>query len=101
MKAMNFQDDILSNPIDNFKYHHVQVFDLTSMQDATKSCRWPELAGEPLRMELNFTYPLQHVTGFIVFGEECLWLQLTSLVLSEKISKLDNVSLQQLNNRIP
>ena len=35
MKAMNFQDDISSIPIDNFKDHYVLVFDLTSMQDAT------------------------------------------------------------------
>ena len=38
MKAMNFQDDILSIPIDNFKNHYVLVFDLTSIQDATENC---------------------------------------------------------------
>ena len=38
MKAMNFQDDIISIPIDNFKYHYVLVFDLTAMQDATENC---------------------------------------------------------------
>ena len=32
MKAMNFQDDMPSIPIDNFKDHYVLVFDLTSMQ---------------------------------------------------------------------
>ena len=37
MKAMNFQDDIPSIPIDNFKDHYVLVFDLTSMQDATQN----------------------------------------------------------------
>ena len=37
MKAMNFQDDIPSVPIDNFKDHYVLVFDLTSMQDATEN----------------------------------------------------------------
>ena len=31
MKAMNFQDDIPSIPIDNFKDQYVLVFDLTSM----------------------------------------------------------------------
>ena len=34
MKAINFQDDIPSIPIDDFKDHYVLVFDLTSMQDA-------------------------------------------------------------------
>ena len=38
MKAMNFQDDIPSIPIKNFKDHYVLVFDLTSMQDATEKC---------------------------------------------------------------
>ena len=69
MKAMNFQDDIPSIPIDNFKDHYVLVFDLTSMQDATEKCHYPELAGEPLRLELTFTFPLEHVTELIVLGE--------------------------------
>ena len=70
MKAMNFQDDIPSIPIDNFKDHYVQVFDLTSMmQDATENCHYRELFGEPLRLELNFTFPLEHVTELIVLGE--------------------------------
>ena len=69
MKAMNFQDDIPSIPIDNFKDHYVLVFDLTSMQDATENCQYPELVGEPLRLELNFTFPLEHVTELIVLGE--------------------------------
>ena len=38
MKAMSFQDDISSIPIDNFKHHYVLVFDLISMQDATETC---------------------------------------------------------------
>ena len=69
MKAKNFQDDIPSIPIDSFKNHNVQVFDLTSMQDATKKCRYPELFGEPLRLELNFTFPQEHVTELIVLEE--------------------------------
>ena len=45
MKAMNFQDDIPSIPNDNFKDHYVLVSDLTSMQDATENCHYPELVG--------------------------------------------------------
>ena len=41
MKAMNFQDDIPSTPIDDFKDHYVLVFDLTSMQEATENCHYP------------------------------------------------------------
>ena len=69
IKAMNFQDDILSIPIDNLKDQYVLVFDLTSMQDATEHCRYPELIGEPLRLELYFSSPLENVTEVIVLGE--------------------------------
>ena len=69
MKAMNFQDDIHSTPIDDFKDHYVLVFDLTSMQGATENCHYLELLGEPLRLELNFTNPLENVTELIVLGE--------------------------------
>ena len=69
MKAMNFQDDIPSIPVDNFKDHYVLVFDLTSMQDATEHCHCRELIGEPLRLELYFSSPLENVTEVILFGE--------------------------------
>ena len=66
---MNFQDDIPSIPIDDFKVHYVLVFDLTSMQDATENCHYHELVGEPLRLELNFANLLEIVTELIVLGE--------------------------------
>ena len=66
---MNFQDDIPSIPIDNINDHYVLVFDLTSMGNATENCHYPELVGEPLRVELNFTFPLEHVTELIVLAE--------------------------------
>ena len=66
---MNFRDDIPSIPIDEFKEHYVLVFDLTSMQDATENGHYPKLVGEPLRLELNFTFLLAHVTELIVLGE--------------------------------
>ena len=69
MKAMNFEDDVPSITIDNFKDHYVLVFDFTSMQDATENCPYPELVGEPLRLELNFSFLLEHVTELIVLGE--------------------------------
>ena len=69
MKAMNFQDDIPSIPIDDFKDHYVLLFDLTSMVDAIENCPYSELVGEPLRLELNFTHPLENVTELIVLSE--------------------------------
>ena len=69
MKAMNFEVDIPSIPIDNFKDHYVLVFDLASLQDGTENFHYPELVEEPLRLELNFTFPLEHVTELTVLGE--------------------------------
>ena len=69
MRAKNFQDDIPSILIDNFKAHYVLVFDLTSMQDATDYFHYPELVGEPLRLVLNFIFPLEQVTELVVLGE--------------------------------
>ena len=69
MKAMNFQDDNPSISIVDFKHYYVLVFDLTSMQDATENFHNPELVGEPLRLELNFTKLLENVTELIVLGE--------------------------------
>ena len=69
MEAMNFQDDIPSIPVDNFKDHYVLVVDLTSMQDATEHCHYPEIIGEPLRLELYFSSPLENVTEVIFLGE--------------------------------
>ena len=69
MKAVKFQDDTSSIPVDNFKDHYVLVFDLTSMQDATEHCHYPELIGEPLRLELYFRSLLENVTEVIVLGE--------------------------------
>ena len=102
MKAMNFQDDIPSIPIDDFKDHYVLVFDLTSMQDATENCHYPELVGEPLRLELNFTNPLENAAEFFVLGERmssvavdkiwCFW---------KECIKMDNFALQQIISQIP
>ena len=46
------------------------MFDLTSVQDATENWHYTELVEEPLRLELNFTFPLEHVTELLVFGEQ-------------------------------
>ena len=66
---MNFQDDIPSIPVDNLTDHYVLFFELTSMQDATEHCHNPELIGEPLRLKLYFSSPLENVTEVIVLGE--------------------------------
>ena len=42
------------------------MFDLTSMQDNTGIFHNPELVGELLGLELNFNFPLKHVTELFV-----------------------------------
>ena len=69
MREMNFHDDLPSIPFDNFKDHYVLEFDLTSMQDTTKHCHYPELIGEPLRLKLNFNEALERITEVIILGE--------------------------------
>ena len=66
---MNFQHDIPSIPVCNIKDHHVLVFDLTSMQDTTEHCQYPELIGEPLRLELYFVSSVENVTEVFVLDE--------------------------------
>ena len=69
MKAMNFQYDIPSIPVDNFKDQYVLLVDLTSMQDATGHRHYPELIGKPLRLELYLSSLLENVTEVSVLGE--------------------------------
>ena len=69
MRALSFRDDIPSIPNDNFKNHCLLLFDLTSMQGATAKYHYPDLVGQPLRLEPNFAFPLEHVTELIVLGE--------------------------------
>ena len=40
-----------------------------NMQEPTENCHYPELGGEPLRLELNFTQPLENVIELFVLGE--------------------------------
>ena len=99
---MNFQDDVPSIPNDNFKDQYVLVFDLTSMQDATENCHYQELVGEPLSLELNFTFPLEHFTELIVLGERMSSVAVDTFgVVGKKTSKMDIASLQQIIKRMP
>ena len=66
---MNFRYDIPSNSIDNLKDHFVLMFDLISMQVGTVNSHYPQTVREPLRLKLNFSFPVKHVTNFLVLGE--------------------------------
>ena len=69
MKAMNFQDDFASVPVNSFKDDFVLVFDLTSTQDAIEHFKYPDLIGKPLRLELFFSSPLENAREVFVLGE--------------------------------
>ena len=70
MKAINSEDDIPSIPINDCKDHYLLVFDLKPKQDNAENCYYRELKGEPLRLELNFTFPLKQGTTLIVLGQQ-------------------------------
>ena len=83
-KAMNLQGDIPSFLNDTLRDHYVLVFDLTSMQDAKENFQYPELVGEPPRLELNFVYPPEHVSELIVLGERMFSVAVDKFVVVEK-----------------
>ena len=101
MKAMSFQDDIPSIPIDKINDHYVLLFGLTSMQDATDNCYYSELVGKPLRLELNFTFRLRHVTELILLGEQMPSVVVNKFGFVREKSKMNNRSRLEIINRIP
>ena len=74
------------------------MFDLASMQDATENCHCSELIGEPLRLELNFTFPMEHVPEVNVVGERTSLVAVDKFGDVEKIKKMDKISLLQKIN---
>ena len=87
MKAMNFQDDILSIPNIDFKHHYVLVIDLLPMQAATEKCHYPELVGKQLRLELIFIYLFKTLLNSLYWVNDCRRLLLTILVLWERMCR--------------
>ena len=77
------------------------MFDLVSMQDATQNCRFPEKVLEPLRLELNFIFPLEYATDSLYWWSKDLSLQLKISVMLRGKSETDKSSLQQIVNFIP
>ena len=84
MEATSFQDEIISILNDNFKDLHVLVFDLSFMQNAIELCHYPKLFRGPLRLELNFTFPLEHVTDLFVVGKQVPLVENDKLIVVGK-----------------
>ena len=55
------------------------------MQDATEHFHYPELVGEPFRLELNFDTAYEHVTEVIALGERMSSVAVDNLELLEKL----------------
>ena len=60
------------------------MFDLTSIQDSTELCHHPDLVGEPVRLELSFTFLLEHVTELIVLEERMSAVAVYKFIVIEK-----------------
>ena len=54
-----------------------------------------------MRLELNFSFPLEHVTELNVLGDRISSVAVDKFGVGGKKSKMDNVSLQRIINRIP
>ena len=51
------------------KEQSVLVFNLISMRDAIQNSLYPEITGEPVRLELNFSFPPQQATQLVLMGD--------------------------------
>ena len=69
MRALKFDEDGPGNPLEEDPEHFVQVFDITSTQEAHVQIYYPDVVAAKLRLELYFTSPLPSVTEVAVFGE--------------------------------
>ena len=76
MKAMHFNEDFPSLPMEDFQNHYILIFDLASLQDAAEDLHYPELSGESLRLEMFFQFPLEQVREVIVLGERLSNIQI-------------------------
>ena len=72
MRALKFEEDGPGIPLEEYPEHFVQVFDLTSTQEAIVEIYYPDVVAASLRLELYFTSPLPSATEVAVFGERLL-----------------------------
>ena len=94
-KQWTFHDDISSIPIVNFKDCYVLVFDLTSMLSLPRNSWKTTEAGA------NIFFPLEPAIELIVLEERRSSFAVDKFGDVGKNIKKDNVSLQQIINRMP
>ena len=62
MKAMQFNEEFLALPMEDFQNHYILVFDLTSPQDAAEQLHYSELSsGKACCFAMFFQFPLEQV----------------------------------------
>ena len=88
MKAMNINEEVSALPKNLFQNHYVLVFDLTSLQDAGKNIRYPELSGEIFQIEKFFRLPAKKRDSINCYRRECPLLKLIS---SQRLLKMSEV----------
>ena len=69
MRALNFDEDGPGIPLQEYLERFVQVFDLTSTQEANVQIYYRDVVAASLTLELYFTSPLPSATEVTVFGE--------------------------------
>ena len=69
MRALKFDEDGPGIPLEEYPEHFVQVFDLTSTQEAKVQIYYPDVVAASLRLELYFTSPPRTAIEVAVFGE--------------------------------
>ena len=84
MKVLTVQDDNPPIQVQKFIDHSVLVFDLTLIQKTTGKFHYQELVGEPLRLELTFTFLLEHITELSALGKRKSYFVVDKLGVARK-----------------
>ena len=70
MENLNLTSDGNGITLEDFPNHYMLVFDLTSAREANSEVYLPDLAGEPLRVEMNFSLALTDAFEIFLMSEK-------------------------------
>ena len=72
MRALRFDEDGPGIPLEEYPEHLVQLFELTSTQEANVQFFYPDVFAASLKLELYFSSPLSSATEVAVFRQRLL-----------------------------
>ena len=79
IKALQFNEEFPTVPMENFQSHCTLDFDLTPLQNVAEELHCPErISRESLTSEMFFQFLLKQVPELIVLGERLSNVQLTN-----------------------